>query len=346
MKGRLIMNKIKIEQPIIINKLEILLKRCPAIHLKRPQIVESLRKYRSGFNGEQSLAYYYRYLPKNDISYLPGLRILHDGYYFQMDLLVVTPNFLLIMEIKNHAGHLYFDDKVNQMIRTLDVNRVAFEDPVLQVNRQRYHLVQLMQQHKFPDIPIETLVVVANPSTIVEFSPTYKEAMQKVIKSPQLQLKFIEFQQRYKNNILENKTRKKLVKQLFKLHDVYNPDVCELFQIDKCELITGVLCPTCKPPSIMHYRGANWRCATCPHTSKTAHVDALKDYAMLISPTITNRECKNYLHTPSTSVTTHLLRALHLPYTGYTKSRSYNLLPLVEATEKDSPRKRAAFNLH
>ncbi|MED1862463.1 nuclease-related domain-containing protein [Fictibacillus nanhaiensis] len=340
------MRKLKIEQPIIINKLENLLKRCPSSHSKRSQIIESLRKYRSGYNGEQSLAYYYRYLPKEEVSFYPGLRILHDGYYFQMDLLVVTPHFLLIIEIKNHAGHLYFDDKVNQMIRTFDGHRVAFEDPVLQVNRQRYHLIQLMQQHKFPAIPIETLVVVANSSTIVEFSPTYKEAMQKVIKSPQLQFKFMEFQQRHKNNILENRTIKKLVKQLFKLHDIYNPDVCELFQIDKTELITGVLCSSCILPATMYYKGANWRCTNCSHTSKTAYIEALIDYAFLISPTITNRECKKFLHMPSTSVTTHLLKSLHLPYIGSTKSRSYSLLPLIEAIEKDSPRKRAAFNLH
>jgi ribosomal protein L37AE/L43A len=307
------------------------LKRTSVTHHKRPQIMESHRRFKSGFNGEQSLRYFYRYLPREGVHFIPGIRILHDEYYFQMDLLFITPHFLLILEIKNHAGLLYFDDKVKQMIRTLDGKRECFDDPIEQVNRQKYHLSKVMEQYKLPAVPIETLVVITNPSTIVEFSSTYKEAFVRVIKSPQLQQKFSEFQQKYQNPIQNTKEMRKFIKLLFKLHDAYDPDVCELFQINKNELTKGVFCPKCDQPSIMQYTRANWRCANCEHKSKKAHVEALKDYALLISPTITNQECKSYLNLPSTSITTHLLKALNLPHEGSTKSRCYNLLPLLDS---------------
>jgi hypothetical protein len=181
-----------------------------------------------------------------------------------------------------------------------------------------------------PVVPIQTLVVITNPSTVVEFSPTYKEAFQKVIKSPQLQQKFSEFQQKYQSPIQNIKEMRKFIKLLFKLHDVYDPDVCELFQINKNELTMGVFCPKCDQPS-MQYTRANWWCANCKHKSKTAHVEALIDYALLISPTITNQECKDFLYLPSRSITTHLLKALNLPHKGSTKSRCYNLLPLLDS---------------
>jgi Nuclease-related domain len=323
------MSKIELKPPVIIKKLEVLLKRSSPTSHKRPQILESYRRFKAGFTGEQSLQYFYRYLPKDGLLFLPGLRIMHDEYYFQMDQLIVSPTFLLILEIKNLAGHLYLDDKVKQMIRTLDGKRECFEDPIEQVKRQSYHLNQILKQCKFPAIPIERLVVITNPSTIVEFSPSYKEAFARVIKSAQLHHKFTAFQQKYQTSILTSKEMKKISKQLFKLHDAHDPDVCDLFQMDKRELLKGVLCPKCDQPFIMYYKGANWRCPNCPHKSKTAHIEALKDYALLISPTITNRECKYFLHLPSTSITTHLLKALILPYTGSTKSRSYNLLPLL-----------------
>jgi ribosomal protein L37AE/L43A len=311
--------------------LEVLLKRSSTTHPKRLQITENHRRYKAGFNGEKSLKFFYRYLPKEGLYFLPGIRILHDEYYFQMDLLLVTPHFLLILEIKSHAGHLYFDDKIKQMIRTLDGKIEAFEDPIEQVKRQSYHLMKIMEQYKLPVVPIQTLVVITNPSTVVEFSPTYKEAFQKVIKSPQLQQKFSEFQQKYQSPIQNIKEMRKFIKLLFKLHDAYDPDVCELFQINKNELTKGVFCPKCDQLSIMQYTRANWWCANCEHKSKTAHVEALIDYALLFSPTITNQECKDFLYLPSRSITTHLLKALNLPHKGSTKSRCYNLLPLLDS---------------
>lgn len=325
------MSKVELKPPIIIKKLEVLLKRSSPSHHKRSQIMETHRRFKSGFNGEQSLRYFYRYLPKEGLHFLPSIRILHDGYYFQMDILIITAHFLLILEIKNHAGHLYLDDKVKQMIRTLDGKKDCYEDPIEQVKRQRYHLTRIMEQYKLPVIPIETLVVVANSSTIVEFSHTYKEAFKRVIKSAQLQYKFAEFQQNYHDVLLDKKNMKRLIKRLLTLHDDSNPDVCELLQIDKQELIQGVLCPKCDNASIMQYKRGNWLCAKCQHTSKTAHIEALQDYALLISPTITNQECRNYLNLPSSNITMHILLALHLPHTGSTKSRSYNLLPLLDS---------------
>ncbi|MFE1243007.1 nuclease-related domain-containing protein [Fictibacillus sp. NPDC058756] len=323
------MSKIELKPPIIIKKLDVLLKRSSPTHYKRPQIIESHRRFKAGYSGEQSLKYFYRYLPNDNVLYLPALRIMDDEYYFQMDQLIVTSNFLLILEIKNLAGYLYFDDKVKQLIRTLDGKKECFEDPIEQVRRQSYHLEKILKQLKFPIIPIERLVIITNPATIVEFSPTYKEAFAKVIKSAQLHHKFTEFQQKYQTPMLTSKEMKKLSKQLFKLHDAHDPDVCDLFEMDKRELLKGVLCPKCDQPFIMYYKGANWWCPNCPHKSKTAHIEALKDYALIISTTITNREFKYFLHLPSTSITTHLLKALNLPYTGSTKSRSYNLLPLL-----------------
>lgn len=313
MKGEMHLNKIELKPPIIIKKLESLMKRVSKTHPKQPQIRVRHRRVRSGFNGEQSLKFFYRYLPKEALSYLHGIRIMHNEYYFQMDLLIVTPHFLLILEIKNHSGHLYFDDKIKQMIQTLDGKVEAYEDPIEQVKRQSYHLEKIIEQYKLPAVPIERLVVISNPSTHVEFSPSYKEAFQRVIKSSQLLNKFTEYQQKYQEPLLTKKEIKKCIKQLFKLHDAYDPDVCELFQINKSELMKGVFCPKCDKLFIMQYIRANWRCANCGHSSKTTHVEALIDYALLISPTITNQQCKDFLNLPTRSITTHLLKALNLP---------------------------------
>ena len=68
-----------------------------------------------------------------------------------------------------------------------------------------------------------------------------------------------------------------------------------------------------------------WVCGSCSFTSRDAHLMALRDYALLIKPTITNRELREFLQLESASVAVKLLSRLNLPYTGSTKDRVYHL---------------------
>ncbi|MDR7074652.1 nuclease-related domain-containing protein [Fictibacillus barbaricus] len=303
--------------------------RLPLTHIKKQEILEDLRNFTSGFKGEQSLEFFYRYLPKDQFQLLHGIRIEYDDFHFQMDSLIVTPSFILNLEIKNWGGNIYFDDRFSQVIRTLDGKQQSFTNPIEQVKRQNYHLSQLLLQHKFRSIPVEHLVIMTNPNVIIEASSTYKEAYKSVIKSHVLQKKFQEFTHLYETPIFSSKQTKKFIKLLSKLHCEYNPDVCEKYQITKDELITGVLCPSCDH-SVMNYVKGNWWCSICSFKSKTTHIYALKDYALLISSMITNQECRNFLLLDSRSKTNHLLYALNLPSTGSTKSRQYDLAPLIK----------------
>lgn len=272
--------------------------------------------------------YFYRYLP-NDVYLLHGIRILHDDYYFQMDTLFITSSFLTIVEVKNLTGILFFDKRFSQLIRIYDDKRDSFTNPIEQVNRQKYHLSKILEQNKMPSIPIETLVVITHPSAIIDASPTYKEASEIVIKSSSLPQKFESLTRKYLTPILTQKQIKKLIKFLSKTSSLYNPDVCELFQINKGDLIRGVLCQSCTP-SLMHYNRGSWYCSICNSSSKTAHIEALEDYACLISINITTKECRDYLKLSSNKQAYQILCSLKLPYTGNRKSRHYHLDPLLE----------------
>jgi hypothetical protein len=315
-------------KPRIIDKLEALLRRKPLNYLYDDEIREQLRNYRSGFKGEKSLDYFYRYLPTDDLYYLHGIRILHNRYYFQLDTLIITPRFLLILESKNIAGHLYFDDKYKQLIRTLNDKKEAFDNPIEQVKRQAYHLQEIIKQLKFPFIPIESLVVMTNPRAYIECSPTYKEALNKVIKSPLLSAKYNELSNKYTKEIVSLKEIKKLMKQLNKLHTPEDSDICIQFQIKKEHLQKGVFCPDCESV-FLERRPRSWYCLNCKNHYQKAHISALTDYALLISDTITNKEFKDFLNLQSSSQAYHLLNAVGLPYSGSTRSRKYHLASLL-----------------
>ncbi|WP_408007220.1 hypothetical protein ACJROX_21355 [Pseudalkalibacillus sp. A8] len=68
-----------------------------------------------------------------------------------------------------------------------------------------------------------------------------------------------------------------------------------------------------------------WICPICRATSKNAHFQALHDYALLINPTITNKELRKFLHIDSEAVANYILKSLNLDYRGNTKERIYYL---------------------
>jgi Nuclease-related domain len=229
--GRILIKKQR-SKPIIIDKLESLLKRTPSINGNREEIQDALRKHISGYRGEQSLDYFYRYLPSNNLHFLHGIRILHRDYYFQIDSLIISPSFILIIECKNITGHINFESPFDPMIRTLNEVREAFDNPVEQVKRQAYHLMEILKALKSPNIPIESLVIMTHPKTITEFHPTYKEARSKVIKSTGLVTKFEELSSKHKKELLTPKEIKRTINYLIKNHTPDNPDVCSRFKID------------------------------------------------------------------------------------------------------------------
>lgn len=317
--------------PVIIYKLKSLLKRIPISETKKEEIQDALRKYESGYRGEQSMDYFYRYLPQNNLNLLHGIRISHQDYFFQMDTLIITPNFLLIIESKNIAGHLYFESSYDPMIRTLKNQREAFDNPVEQVKRQSFHLLHLLQKLKITDLAIESLVVMTNPKAITEFSPTYKEARSKVIRSSGLMSKFDELSNKNTKEMLQPNEMKRLIKYLIKQHTPEEPNVCNIFQINKDDLLRGVFCPSCETEILQRVK-RSWYCFTCKSYYNKAHEAALVDYALLISNKISNKSCKQFLNLLTNDQAYHLLRTLNLPFIGNRKSRVYHLEDLVKKT--------------
>jgi Nuclease-related domain len=316
------------KQHIYIQKLEALLRRIPTAQPQRHKIEEQLSIFKAGIRGEQSLEYFYRYLPKNEVMFAFNIRILHMDYYFQMDTLLLTSKFLLLLEIKNYTGHLYFDDKFGQLVRTVGDKVDYFDDPLEQVKRQKYHLSQILEKKKFTNILIEHLVVFSNKNSYIECSPTYKEAFQRVIKSHKLQSKYEEFKLKHKYSSVPIEP-KRIIKLLNKLNEPYNPDISNKFKITERDLITGVLCASCENKSIMTHKNANWNCVKCCTMSKDAHIQALKDYAILISPIITNKKCKEFLHLSNRRQSLYLLQSLNLPFSGSNRNYIYHLDSLI-----------------
>ncbi len=126
--------------PIKATLIEATLKRLVLGHPKRQPLEAELGRMMAGYWGEQVVSSILEGLPKNEYFIFHDLRLQGKYRPFQIDFLLLSTSFFLILEVKNIAGELRFDDTFNQLIRTLNEQNEGFDDPIVQVNLQRKKL--------------------------------------------------------------------------------------------------------------------------------------------------------------------------------------------------------------
>ncbi|WP_163099313.1 nuclease-related domain-containing protein [Peribacillus alkalitolerans] len=313
----------KREIPISVLKLQVLIRRIPSNHPKIPLIQETLSKQLAGYKGEVAIEYHLSFLSEKDYLIFHDLRLQIQDFHFQMDTLIVTTRYVLILEIKNIAGTLYFDEEYHQLIRTQENREEAFPDPLLQVQRHERMLKKWISHLGFPQVPIVSLVVISNPYSIV------RSSSKKVIHSAYLPMKIHEIDTKFPAAILSEKEIKKLSRLLTKHHSPADYPILERFQISKEELLTGGHCPICERLPLTRIHGT-WHCPHCNTKSINAHKESLKDYFYLWGDTITSRNLQQFLQFSSPQLATRILKSMNLPSTGINKSTIYCLSSLIE----------------
>ncbi|WP_102348263.1 NERD domain-containing protein [Bacillus sp. Marseille-P3661] len=311
--------------PIKAVKLESLLRRLTFNYPNRQRIEDELAMSLAGYRGQQSLDYYISFLDEQKYLILHDVRLhFKDNYYFQMDTVIVCSSFIVIAEVKNMLGELYYDYAHHQLVRTLNEKVEGFEDPVLQVDRQRLQFKYWLQKNKLPFIPIEPLVVNSNSSAILKIDPQYQKFLQHVIRIPKFPFKIESIANTHKKECMNATDLKKITRLLISQHVPEDPNMIKKFNINRSEILMGVQCPTCNKLPLQRQRGT-WYCSSCKKGYKNAHLQAIKDYSMLIDDKINNEKLRSILHLSSKSVASKMLVSLKFKQSGGRKNRTYIL---------------------
>jgi ribosomal protein L37AE/L43A len=101
------------------------------------------------------------------------------------------------------------------------------------------------------------------------------------------------------------------------------PNILDVYQINESEIITGVQCPFCYQIPMARKYGT-WFCTYCHKKNALTQKQAFQDY-LLLHHSITNEECRQFLHITSPQLATRLLSEANLPYTGSRTARVYHL---------------------
>lgn len=309
--------------PTIIQGLEALLRRLPPDHVKRPIIEAELNKHKAGFKGEQSLDYYFDLLPEKEFLILHGLRLPYKDRAFQIDTLLLSKTFFILIEAKNLTGTVIIDDTFHQLIRIKETGeKEVFQDPIKQVQLQQYQFSNLLELLKTPSVPLRHLVVFTNPNTYLQAkNPDY---VKQVVTSQNLIFKIFEMKEEHTKEVFSWKDLRKLATSLIKRHTPPTIKVLEKMEIPLSEIKLGVFCPKCKDETMIRVP-QTWRCPKCQCSSRHAHVEALKEYALLMGPQIKRSELQHFLQIPSRYTALRLLKSLNLKTQGEKKNRKYIL---------------------
>ena len=310
--------------PLSIEKLQALICRTPPVHPKIPIMNVNLSKRLSGYKGETYLDYPLSFLSEKDYYILHDLRLHDSTHYFQLDSFVISTNFIMILEVKNIAGEIYFDPIFHQLIRTLDGKETVFEDPIVQISRQELQLKKWLRKNQFLEIPILSLVVFTHPKALLRTSPENLDLHQKVIHRNFLSTRFTQIEKEYPEERISLKDIKRMIKLLRKQHTPLDQPILEQYDIHYDELLKGVFCPVCHHLPMERTYGT-WYCPQCKNKVKGAHIAALKDYFLLCGPEITNKNIRDFLRISSPYLASRLLHSMNLPSDGTTKNRIYYL---------------------
>lgn len=305
--------------------LEAFQRRLSVEYCRDMDVKEKIRIANAGINGERVLeATFNKYQLTFEHAIYHGLNLRSTGY-FQIDNLFISRQGAFILEVKNIRGRIRFSEETNQLIRTLDNGQEdAFECPSVQLKRNRYLLEDWFHQRNL-SIPIRTAVVFPNPRQLIEnvrpdLTILFPNEVPALLRELELN-----------SPIIDSTTFSLMAKALLKGHTDYNPyPMCNSFRINPTEIRSGVRCEKCGKLGMLRVFRA-WGCPVCKYVSRTAHIQAIKDWFMLMSDTMTNRECREFLHIPKNYTASRLLEDLPLEACGVNRGRYYRF-PLERIT--------------
>ncbi|MBP1915442.1 ribosomal protein L37AE/L43A [Lederbergia galactosidilyticus] len=309
-------------KPLALEAIEAADRRLRENHRSKPVLIKEMNIRRAGYRGEMAMDYPLSFLNKDDYYILHDLRLPnHVGTYFQNDSILLSPSILIPLSVKNFRHKVIFEEATKQMIHHVDGLEQGYACPTIQADHHQTQLGQWLKINGFPQIPIQPLIAFSNPSTIIQINGDAHN-YQHVFTSNQLPSKITQLEKSNRAKYLSRKKMNELSSEFIKQHTPLTYDIMKQFDIRPEEILTGVHCPDCGYLAMKREYG-KWRCPKCQYTSKKAHIKALRDYFLLFNSSITNAECRRFLHLQSRHQARSLLNEYEVKKKGKTRGTKY-----------------------
>lgn len=209
----------------------------------------------AGRHGEERVLSYLQEALHNQSAY-----VLHDfhmripnAYSIQIDFIIFTKSYILLLEVKNIKGHIRLQHAPPQLVRTLDGIVQAMDCPFTQMTRNVMHFKKLLGNQP---LPVYTAIVWANRSAVID--PLMFEAPHPLLFVKQLPA-FISY---LPNEESENVSLRTLVKRIqSKATPFWQTNMCERYSVSPLDLLNGMQCMACYSMAKLFEK--TWVCMNC-----------------------------------------------------------------------------------
>ena len=265
--------------------------------------LQELRNREQGYHYECQLQFF---LDRILYQFHPTI-ILHDiripiGHTsFQIDCLLLTMNFGLLIEIKSSSGTMSFTNNG----RFFNYDKGEMHNPITQVLEQRDRLIDFLGVNNYF---FEHVVCVGNPRVSVETDDSSNWVLERIIPFEQLKNFINNMFQKYSQSIITKDRMINIGNYLKSSHQ----EKLHRYNVHPNLVQPGVICPSCKRLG-MERKRYNWYCKHCKCDSKYAHHEDILDwFSFKSSDKLTNTTCRNFLGVNSETTAYTLLNNCNL----------------------------------
>ena len=287
-------------------------------------IQQELSNRTAGYYGERNVDYMLRTYPDNSALALPDIRLNHKGFDFQLDNTILTHHCFVILETKNWAGELIYDPELRQLIQHHNGRKKRYPCPMAQAEKQKQNLSAWLFEHDLPVPPIETFIVISNPSTILSNPQQDEHFSKKFFHADLLHEKLDDLFANTSTRSGPSGTNQQIFNYI-KNHQIQRFDsILTHANFSRNQLMMGIPCMTCWESTMLRH-ARNWHCQHCGTIDKHAHVQIIYDYFLLngMRP-VTNREIRSFLQIPSRKIVYKMLINMGLKMTGTRRHAMYH----------------------
>lgn len=315
---------------------EALLRRLHLRYRNNETLQVEYLKQRAGFYGEKALDYKLSLFPHREFLHYPNLRLHNFFNYFQIDSIILTPKVIFILEVKHLRGIIEYHASRKQFLHIRDGETTSYKDPILQVETQKKHLQYWLRQHQI-EMPVETLVVSTNESTIIRNLEDDDLFDHRFVTLENLLFKIEEIYQSYTEKKVDIKDLHKLYKEMLQKDEPAKSNLMQQYKISKEHLMHGIFCDSCQNGHYIKKR-YNWICSNCKEVSKNCHEQVIFDYFLLQDKQISNAQARDLLKIDSRNTIYRLLDKMELSKVGERKGRKYQAPHLSQFPQEAEPK--------
>ena len=250
-----------------------------------------------------------------------NFRVLHNvilptALSMQIDILVITPNGLILLEIKNIKGRVHFKQDPRQLVRINENGDTSvFTHPEVQLEQYMQAMKQFLGAHQI-SIPIYGAIVFPfNNATIQREGDGLPILMAK-----ELPLYFHKLTGGAHKQSVDDIAR--IILSHVKKRTPF--PLCSYYNIPVDSLQKGIYCEKCSRFGMQKLK-KGWSCHACQYVNPHAHVRALQDYYMLVSDKITNSDFRYFMQIDSPDVAKRILQKSCAKRSGSGKNTQYYL---------------------